>query len=160
MAQCQGHRAQMVKLFWCLPVIFDRKILQKSQGVRGPTQCKSGRAITWFIGVTIYCTFFNNTSPPPRRFSCTKILLKKIRYSKGNAHWTNFWIETVWAPWPHMYSYDWLFSWQNNNLWGKYSTGLLFTAKILQEVMYFTSLTWAKSLTKLNPKMHRWAQVR
>ena len=26
------------------------------------------RAITWFEGVTIYCTFFNYISPPPRQF--------------------------------------------------------------------------------------------
>ena len=36
------------------------------------------RAITWFAGVTIYCTFFNNNSPPPRQFLCYKILLKKL----------------------------------------------------------------------------------
>ena len=24
-------------------------------------------AITWFVGVTVYCTFFNNNSPPPRQ---------------------------------------------------------------------------------------------
>ena len=60
-------------IFSCSPV-FDRKILQKSQGARGPTQCKSGRAITWFVRLTIYCTFFNNNSPPPRQFLCNKIL--------------------------------------------------------------------------------------
>ena len=35
------------------------------------------RAITWFVGVTIYCTFFNNDSPPPCQFLYNKILLKK-----------------------------------------------------------------------------------
>ena len=44
------------------------------------------RAITWFVGITICCTPFNNNSPPPRQFLCNKILLKKISYSKGNAH--------------------------------------------------------------------------
>ena len=48
------------------------------------------RAITWFVGVTIYCTFFNNDSPAPRQFLCSKILLKKISYSKGNAYCTKF----------------------------------------------------------------------
>ena len=55
------------------------------------------RAITCFVGITIYCTFFNNNSPPPRQFLCYKILFKKISYSKGNAHWTEFWIERTWA---------------------------------------------------------------
>ena len=44
------------------------------------------RAIPWFVGVTIYLTFFNNNSPPPRQFLCNKILLKQISYSNGNAH--------------------------------------------------------------------------
>ena len=35
-------------------------------------------ALTWFVGVTIYCTFFNNNSPTSRQFLCNKILLKKI----------------------------------------------------------------------------------
>ena len=48
------------------------------------------RAITWFVDVTMYCTFYNNNSPPPRQFLCNKILLKKISYSKGNAHRTNY----------------------------------------------------------------------
>ena len=47
-------------------------------------------AITWLVGVTIYCTFCNNNSPPPGQFLSNKILLKKISYSKGNAHCTNF----------------------------------------------------------------------
>ena len=44
------------------------------------------RTTTWFVGVTIYCTFFNYNSPQPCQFLCNKILLKKISYSKGNAH--------------------------------------------------------------------------
>ena len=96
------------------------------------------RAITLLVGVTFYCIFFNNNSPPPRQFLCN-LLLKKIGYSKGNAHSTKFWIEKAWIPWPCMYSYNWLFSWQNNNRQGKISSGLLFTAEILQEAMYFTS---------------------
>ena len=36
---------------------------------------------------------------------------------------------------------------------------MLFTAKILQEAMYFTSPTWAKSLTKFNPKTQDFKRV-
>ena len=36
------------------------------------------KEITWFVGVTIFCTVFNNNSPPPRQFLCNKILLKKL----------------------------------------------------------------------------------
>ena len=55
-----------------------------------------------------------------------------------NADWTNHWtsVEGAWAPWPNMYSYNWLFSWQNKNLylWVDYNT-----AKMLQETMHLTS---------------------
>ena len=44
------------------------------------------REITWFVGVTIYCTFFTNKLPPPRQFLRNKVFLKKISYSKGNAY--------------------------------------------------------------------------
>ena len=39
--------------------------------------------------------------------------------------------EGVWAHWPYMYSYNWLFSRQNKNILGKSSSGLLFTANTL-----------------------------
>ena len=54
-----------------------------------------------------------------------------------------------------MYSYNWLFSWQNSNLQGKYSTGLLFTAEILQEAnaLYFPLPEHGpKHLQNLTPK--------
>ena len=47
-------------------------------------------AITWFVGVTIYCTFFNSNLPPPVQFFGNEMLLKKISYSKVNAHRTKF----------------------------------------------------------------------
>ena len=40
---------------------------------------------------------------------------------------------------PYATAYNWLFSWQNKNIYGKSSSGLLFTAELLQEAMYFTS---------------------
>ena len=58
-----------------------------------------------------------------------------------------------------MYSYNWLFSWQSNNLREKFLGGLLFNAKILQEAMQVTSPTWAKSLTKFNPEMQNFKRV-
>ena len=55
--------------------------------------------------------------------------------------------------------YNWLFSWQNKNLKGKSSNGLLFTAKTLLEAMYLTFPIWTKSLKKLNPKMKDFKRV-
>ena len=50
-----------------------------------------------------------------------------------------FQLRGTWALWPYMYSYNWLTSRQNKNLEGKSSSGLLFTAKTLQEAMCLTS---------------------
>ena len=110
-------------------------------------------AITWLVGVTIYCTFFNNNSPPPRQFLCNKILLKKLAAVREMLIQPYFELRGPWPPWVFMYSYDWFFSWQNNNLEGKSSSGLLFTTKILQEAMYFTSPFVGQITCKLNPKM-------
>ena len=57
-----------------------------------------------------------------------------------------------------MYSYNWLFSWQNKNTNEKSSSGLLFTAEILQEAMYFTS-PYLGQITKFNPKMQVFKRV-
>ena len=77
-----------------------------------------------------------------------------------NADWTNHWtsVEEAWAPWPNMYSYNWLLSWQNKNTSGKSSSGLLFTAKMLQETMHLTIKTMHSYLDqityiKFNSKM-------
>ena len=59
------------------------------------------RAITWFVGVTIYGTFFKNNLHLAS-FYAIKYFWKKISYSKGDSHWTNFWIERNWAPWPYI----------------------------------------------------------
>ena len=84
MAPCQGPRAQMVRLFWSLPV-FGRKMLRKPQSTNGPAQCKSGPGNNMLVGVTIYCTFFKNDFPPPCQFFHEKMLFKK-KLAWGNAH--------------------------------------------------------------------------
>ena len=40
------------------------------------------QAITWFVGVTIYRTFVSNSSPPPGRFLCNK-MLKELATVRG-----------------------------------------------------------------------------
>ena len=40
-------------------------------------------AITCFVGVTVYGTYFNNNSPPCRQFLSNKILLKKLAAVRG-----------------------------------------------------------------------------
>ena len=65
------------KTFFGLHLYLARKILQKSQSAGAQLNVNPARAITWFVGVTSYCTFFNNNSPPPRQFLCNKIPLQK-----------------------------------------------------------------------------------
>ena len=88
MAQCQGPRTQ-IRLFG-LHLYLEEKYCKNPKVPRALLNVNPTRAITWFVGVTICCTFFNNNSPSPRQFLCNKILFKKISYNKENAHLTHF----------------------------------------------------------------------
>ena len=85
MAQCQGPRAQ-IRLFFGLYLYYAGKYCKNLKVPEAQLNVNPVRAITWLVGVTIYCIFFNNNSPPPRQFLSNKILLKKISYIKENAH--------------------------------------------------------------------------
>ena len=140
--------------FWFWSAL-GRKILQKSQSVSGPTQYKSGQGNNMVCRrnylLYIFQQQFTSTSP----VFVQQNTFEKISYSKGSAHWTNFWTERAWALWLYMYSYNWLFSKQNNNLQAKYLTGLLFTAKILLEAIHFTSLYQGQITYKILPQNAR-----
>ena len=82
MAQCQWPRARIKFSFWSSSV-FEQKYGKNFKVLGAQLNVNPAWAITWLVGVTIYCTFFNSKSPPPRQFSRNKILLKKINYSKG-----------------------------------------------------------------------------
>ena len=86
MAQCQEPRAQMVKLVFGLHLYLAGKSSKNPKVPGAQLIVHPAWAITWFVDVTIYCTFFNNNLPPPRQFLCNKLLLKKISYGKRNAH--------------------------------------------------------------------------
>ena len=130
------------KAFFSLHLHLAERCCKNLPRARGPARCKSGPAITWLVSVTIYCTIFQkqfSNSPLTLPVFTHKIFKKKL--AMENADWTNRWtsIEGAWAPWPNMYSYNWLFSWQNKILYGKSSSGLLFTAKMWQETVHLTS---------------------
>ena len=126
---------QKVWLFFVFSCTWQEDVAKIAKVLGVPRNVNPAQAITWLVGVTNYWTNFQKqfTSILPifKRKNTLQIL------PRGNAHWTNswIWIEMAWAYWPYMYSYNWLFSWQNKNLEGKSSSGLLFTAKILQEAM-------------------------
>ena len=85
MAQCQGPRAQ-IRIFFGLHLYLARKYCKTLKVPGAQLKINPTRAITCFVGITIYCTFFNYNSLPPRQFLCNKIFLKKISFTKGNAH--------------------------------------------------------------------------
>ena len=120
------------------------------------------RAITWFEGVTIYCTFFNYNSPPPRQFFCNKLLLKKISYSKGNAHWSNFELR---GPGPLgriyyvLYSYNWLFNDKTIISTENIRLDCYLLLKYCRRQCTLFPLTWAKSLTKFDPKIQNFKRI-
>ena len=76
MAQCQGPQ-HLDKTFFGLHLYLARKYCKNPKVPGAQFNVNSARAITCFVGRTIYSTFFNNNSPPSRQFLCNKILLKK-----------------------------------------------------------------------------------
>ena len=74
------------KIFFDLHLYLAGKYCKNPKVPEAQPNVNPARAITWLVGVTIYCTFFNNYSPLPRQFLCKKILLKKISFSEGNVH--------------------------------------------------------------------------
>ena len=67
MVQCQGPRAQ-IRLLFGLHLYLAGKYCKNPKVPEAQLNVHPARAITWLVGVTIYCTFFNNNSPPPRQF--------------------------------------------------------------------------------------------
>ena len=63
-----------------------------------------------------------------------------------------FELRGTWVPWPYMYSYNCLISWQNKNLKEKFSSGSLFTAKILQKAVRLISLYLGQITQNLTSK--------
>ena len=74
------------KTFFSLYLCLAGKYCENLKVPGAQLNANPARAITWFVGVTIYGTFFNNNSPPPCQFLRNKILLKKISYRRGNPH--------------------------------------------------------------------------
>ena len=77
MAQCQGSRAPMVIHFLVFMCIRQNDIAKIPKVPGASRNAHSASSITWLVVVTIYCTFLNNSSPPPRQFLRDKILSKK-----------------------------------------------------------------------------------
>ena len=138
------------KTFFGLHLYLAGKYCQNPKVPGAQLNLNPARAIAWLVGVTIHCTFFNNNSPPPRQFSCNKTLLKKISYSKENVHWTKFWRlpgRVLCTPITGCFHDKTIMSKENIRL------DCYLLAKYCRRQSTLLSPTWAKSLTKFNPKM-------
>ena len=58
MAQCQGSRAQIVRLFLVITYIWPEDVAKFPKVPGAPRKVNPARAITWLVGITIYCVIF------------------------------------------------------------------------------------------------------
>ena len=66
------------KTFFGLHLYSAGRCCKNPQSARAPRNLNPARAaITKLVGVAIYCTIFNKSSPPPRQFLGDKILFEK-----------------------------------------------------------------------------------
>ena len=158
MAQCQGPHAQ-IRLFFGLHLYLAKRYCKNTKVPGAQLNVNPTRAITWFVDVTLYCTFFNNNSPPPHQCLCNKILLKKISYSKWNAHLTNFWIERTWPPGIVCTAITGCF--YDKTIISKKNILLdcCLLLKYCRRLYTLLPPAWAKSLTKFNPKMQDFKRI-
>ena len=67
MAQCQGPRAQMVTIFLVFTYIREHGFAKIPKVLGVARNVNPARTITWLVGITIYCTIFQeevtSTSP-------------------------------------------------------------------------------------------------
>ena len=82
MAECQGPRAH-IRLFFGLYLYLEEEYCKNPKVPGAQLNVNPALAIIWFLGVTIYCTFFNNNLPTPRQLLCDKIHLKKLATVRG-----------------------------------------------------------------------------
>ena len=75
MAQVPGAQ-HFDKAFFGLHLYLAEKYCKNPKVPGAQLNVNPVRAITWFVGVTINCTFFNNNSPPPCQFYAKNTLKK------------------------------------------------------------------------------------
>ena len=157
MAQCQGHRSY--KILFDLHLYLAEKFCENPKEPGAQLKVNPARAITWLVGVTNYCTFFNYNSPPPRQFLCSKILLKsKLAAVRGKLIEQNFELRgsappgRICTPISGCFHNKTIISKENFRV----DCHLLLKCCRKQFVLYFAL---AKSLTKFNPKMQDFKRV-
>ena len=150
MAQCKGSRVQMVKFFLVFIYIWLEDVAKTSKVPKSPAQCKYGPGKNRASKRNHHSIvpFFNNQSPPPRQFLRVKILLKKnqlreIKLLNVNLNWGGL------APLDVHALLQLVIFMTKRKSPKKSSSGLLFTAKILQKAMCLTFLYLGQSTYKI-----------
>ena len=77
MAQCQGPHAQ-IRLFFGLHLYLAEKYCENPKVLGAQLNVNPVRAITWFVSVSIYCTFSIAIHLHLVSFSATKCFRKKL----------------------------------------------------------------------------------
>ena len=158
MAQCHGPRVH-IRLFLIFIYIWQENItkIPKFQGSK--LNVNPAWAITWLVGITIYCRFFNNNSPPPGQFLCDKILLKKLAAVRKML------IEQICelrgpkrpgricTPITGCFHHKTIISKEN------FRVDCYSLLKYWRRQCTLLPPTWTKSLTKFNPKMQDFKRV-
>ena len=138
------------KILFILHLYLAERCCENLQRARGLARCKFGPAITWLVDVTIYCTVFQkqfNISPPTSPVFTHKILFFKISHGKC---WLNESLNFNWGgvgPLANMYSYHWLFSWQNKISKENLRVDYYLLLKCCQRQCTLLPPTWTKSHT-------------
>ena len=111
------------------------------------------RAKTWLAGVPVYCTIFNKSHLYLASFYATKHFLKKLATVRGMLMEQIFELSEPEPPGPICSSITGCFHEKTIISKENFSSGLLFTAKILQEAMYFAAPYLGQNhLQNLTPK--------
>ena len=136
----QGAPPWNRKTFFGLQLYLAKRCCENLQSARGPARSKFGPAIKWLVDVTIYCTIFQtqfSNSPPTSPVFTNKILKKKISHGKC---WLNKSLNISWGGLgplaEHVLLQLVIFMTKQKP---RSSSGLLFSAKMLQETMHLTS---------------------
>ena len=156
MAQHQGPRSY--KTLFDLHLYLAGKYCENPKVPGAQLSVNPARAITWFVGVTNYCTFFNNNLPRPGHFLCSNILLKsKLATVRGMLIEQIFELKGLGPPGRICTPISGCF--HDKTIISKENFWEHLLLKYCRRQCTLLPFTWAKSLTKFNPKMQDSKQV-
>ena len=129
--------------------------------LRKSPSCQEPRAVTGLVGVTIYCPFLNrNNSPPPHQFLRDEILLKiKLGREMLIEQIIEYELRVPEPPGPVCTPTTGNFHDKAKISKATLCVDYYLLLKYFRGKFTLLSSTWAKSLTKFNPKMQDFKRV-